>query len=119
MNFEQLLENAPVDGTHIALVAAAAAFLAVLTVWRAMLERSPVQRRIGALAGRREALKRDLTASKHRAPQVSRSVGFAKRTVEKLKLMRGQTASPRSWFGRGFARTTRSPSICSRSSVCR
>lgn len=93
MNIEQLLANGPVNGMHIALVAAAAAFFAVLTVWRAMLERSPVQRRIGALAGRREALKHELTASKRRAPQVSRSVGFAKRTVERLKLMRGQTAA--------------------------
>ena len=93
MNIEQLLANGPVNGMHIALVAAAAAFFAVLTVWRAMLERSPVQRRIGALAGPREALKHELTASKRRAPQVSRSVGFAKRTVERLKLMRGQTAA--------------------------
>jgi tight adherence protein C len=93
MNVEQLLSEGPIDGMHIALVAAGAAFLAVLTVWRAMLERTPVQRRIGALSGRREMLKRNLTASRRRAPQVSRSVGVAKRTVEKLKLMRGKTAA--------------------------
>jgi len=57
------------------------------------MERAPVQRLIGALADRREALKRDLTASKRRAPQVSRGISFAKRTVDKLKLMRGQTAA--------------------------
>lgn len=93
MNIEQLLADGPVNGMHIALVAAVAAFLAVLTVWRALLERSPVHRRIGALADRREALKRDMTASKRRAPQVSRSVGVARQTVEKFKLMRGQTAA--------------------------
>ena len=57
------------------------------------MERAPVQRRIGALADRREVLKRDLTASKRRAPQVLRGIGFAKRAVDKLKLMRGQTAA--------------------------
>ncbi|NKB59901.1 MAG: type II secretion system F family protein [Alphaproteobacteria bacterium] len=93
MNIEELLSEGPVDGMHIALVAAAAAFFAVLAMWRAMLERTPVQRRIGALSERREALKQDLTTSKRRAPQISRSVGLAKRTVEKLKLMRGQTAA--------------------------
>ncbi len=93
MNIDELLSQGPIDGIHIALVAAGAAFLAVLTVWRAMLERTPVQRRIGALSGRRDALKRDLTASKRRTPQVSRSVGVARQTVEKLKLLRGQTAA--------------------------
>lgn len=93
MSIEQLLAEGPINGTHIALVAAAAAFFSVLTVWRAMLERSPLQKRIGALADRREALKRDLTAAKRRGVQVSRSVGLAKRTVERLKLMRGRTAS--------------------------
>lgn len=93
MNIEQLLAEGPIDGAHIALVAAMAAFFSVLTVWRAMLERSPLQRRISALAGRRDALKRELTAAKRRGTQVSRSVGFAKRTVERLKLMRGQTAA--------------------------
>ncbi len=93
MNIEQLLADGPIDGMHIALVAAAAAFFAVMAVWRAMLERSPVQRRIGALAGRREALKHNLTAAKRRGVQVSASLSFAKRTVEKLKLMRGQTAA--------------------------
>lgn len=93
MNIEQLLAEGPIDGMHIALVAATAALLAVLTVWRALMERTPVQRRINGLADRRDALKRDLTASKRRGPQVSRSVGVAKRTVERLKLMRGQTAA--------------------------
>jgi tight adherence protein C len=90
---EQFLADGPVSGLHIALVAAAAAFFAVLTVWRAMLERTPVQRRINALADRRDMLKRQMTASARRAPQVSRSVSIAKRTVEKFKLMRGQTAA--------------------------
>ena len=93
MNIEQLLAEGPVNGMHIALVAAAAAFFAVLTVWRAMLERSPVQRRIGALADRRDMLKRELTASKRRTPQVSRSINIARRTVHKFKLMRSQTAA--------------------------
>ena len=38
MNIEDLLANGPITGLHIALVAAAAAFLAVLTVWRAMMD---------------------------------------------------------------------------------
>ena len=93
MNIEQLLSEGPINGMHISLVAAVAAFLAVMTVWRALLERTPVNRRIGALADRRDALKRDLIASNRRAPQTSRGVGFAKNTVDKLKQMKGKTAA--------------------------
>ena len=38
-------------------------------------------------------LKRELTASKRRTPQVSRSINIARRTVHKFKLMRSQTAA--------------------------
>ena len=97
------------------------AFLAVLAVWCELMEQAPVQRRIGALADRREALKRDLTASKRRAPQVSRGISFAKRTVDKLKLMRGQTAAQaaKNLSRPDFARTIRLPYICSLNSACR
>lgn len=93
MNFDELLEYAPLSGAHVALVAAAAACLAVLTVWWALLDRTPVQRRIGALAGRREALKSDLLAPRRRPQAASQGVGVARKIVEKLKLMRGKTAA--------------------------
>ncbi len=93
MNFDELFEYAPISGAHVALVAAVAACLAVLTVWWALLDRAPVQRRIGALAGRREALKSDLLAPRRRPTATSNSVGAARQIVEKLKLMRGQTAA--------------------------
>ena len=51
MNIDALLAQGPVTELHIALVAAGAAFLSVLTFWRAILDRGPLQRRIGALSG--------------------------------------------------------------------
>ena len=92
MNIEELLSQGPVTGTHIALVAAAAAFFAVMTFWRTLLERTPVHRRINALADRREALRQGLLAAQRRGATTSRSVGLARQIVEKLKLKRGETA---------------------------
>lgn len=92
MNIEVLLAQGPVTGTHIALVAAAAAFFAVMAFWRTLLERTPVYRRINALADRREVLRRGLLAPQRRGAATSRGVGIARRIVEKLELKRGETA---------------------------
>ena len=78
MNIEALLAQGPVTGTHIALVAAAAAFFAVMTFWRTLLDRTPVYRRINALSERREALRQGLLASQRRGAATSRGVGIAR-----------------------------------------
>lgn len=92
MNIEELLSQGPVTVTHIALVAAAAAFFAVMTFWRTLLERTPTHRRIKELAERREVLKYGLLASRRRGTASSHSLGLARQLVEKLKLKRGETA---------------------------
>ncbi|MDA0664671.1 MAG: type II secretion system F family protein [Proteobacteria bacterium] len=92
MNIEALLAQGPVTGTHIALVAAAAAFFAVMTFWRTLLDRTPVYRRINALSERREALRQGLLASQRRGAATSRGVGIARQIVEKFRLKRGETA---------------------------
>lgn len=93
MNIDELLAQGLVTGFHIAMIAGVAAFLAVLTFWRAILDRGPLQRRIGALSERRDALRRDLIAPRRRNLTAARSVGLARRVVNKLKLLRGQTAA--------------------------
>ena len=93
MNIDALLAQGPVTGFHVALVAGVAAFLSVLTFWRAILDRGPLQRRIGALSARREALKRALNAPRRRNSTAARGVGLARRIVDGLKLLRGQTAA--------------------------
>ena len=92
MNIEELLAQGPVPVTHIALVAAVAAFFAVMTFWRTLMERTPVHRRINALSDRREVLKNGLLASDRRGTASSHSLGLARSLVEKLKLKRGETA---------------------------
>jgi len=93
MNIDALLAQGPVTGFHVALVAGVAAFLSVLTFWRAIVDRGPLRRRISALSERREVLKRDLSAPRRRNVAAARSVGLARRIVDGLKLLRGQTAA--------------------------
>lgn len=93
MNIEELLSQGPVTGLHIALVAGVAAFLSVMTFWRAIMDYGPLQRRIASLSQRREDLKQNLNAPRRRNLTAARSVGLARRVVDSLKLMRGQTAA--------------------------
>lgn len=93
MNIEDLLSQGPVTGFHIALIASVAAFLSVMTFWRAIMDYGPLQRRITSLSQRREDLKQKLNAPRRRNLTAARSVGLARRIVDSLKLMRGQTAA--------------------------
>lgn len=70
------------------------AFLAVLFVWRALLEPKPAADRMRDLKQRREALREGLlnpTAS-NRNEIKQTSLGFMRRFVERLDLMRGDVA---------------------------
>jgi len=78
-------------GDAIGALFGLAAFLAVVFVWRALLVRPASLARVRALAARRDALKADITAPPRR-PVPTSMMGFMRRTVIRLKLLRTSQA---------------------------
>ncbi len=69
-----------------------AAFITVVLVWQALLVKSPNQQRVKELAARRDALRAGMTAAVKRGDNHANSMDLMRRTVNKLKLLQGQTA---------------------------
>jgi tight adherence protein C len=90
MNFDAYLPLGLTMQDAITAMAGGAAFLTVYLVWQALLVRSPGQRRTKELATRREALRAGVTAAPKRADKRTESLDVMRRTVNWLKLLRGQ-----------------------------
>jgi tight adherence protein C len=74
----------------VTAMAGGAAFLTVYLIWQALLVRSPGQQRMKGLAVRRDALRAGITAAPKRADKRADSLDVMRRTVNWLKLLRGQ-----------------------------
>ena len=74
----------------ITALAGGAMFLTILLVWQALVVRNPGLRRVKALASRRDALRAGITAAPKRAQSRENSLNLMRRTVNRLKLMRGR-----------------------------
>lgn len=76
----------------VTILAAIAAFVAVLAVWSTTLSRDPMRGRVKNLQERREALKAGFISSKKRTSTVKAidSVGLMRSVVDKLRLMQGE-----------------------------
>ena len=74
----------------ITALAGGAMFLTILLVWQALVVRNPGLRRVKALATRRNALRAGITAAPKRAQSRENSLNLMRRTVNRLKLMRGR-----------------------------
>lgn len=78
----------------IVVAVAFSAFLAVVFVWRALLEPKPASDKMKDLKQRREALKEGLLnpTSNSRGDMKASGMGFMRKFVERLDLMRGDVA---------------------------
>lgn len=74
----------------ITALAGGAMFLTILLVWQALVVRNPGLRRVKGLAMRRNALRAGITAAPKRAQSRENSLNLMRRTVNRLKLMRGR-----------------------------
>ncbi len=74
----------------ITALAGGAMFLTILLVWQALVVRNPGLRRVKALATRRDSLRAGITAAPKRAQSRENSLNLMRRTVNRLKLMRGR-----------------------------
>jgi len=74
----------------ITALAGGAMFLTILLVWQALVVRNPGMRRVKTLATRRDALRAGITAAPKRAQSRENSLNVMRRTVNRLKLMRGR-----------------------------
>ncbi len=74
----------------ITALAGGAMFLSILLVWQALVVRNPGLRRVKGLASRRDALRAGITAAPKRAQSRENSLNLMRRTVNRLKLMRGR-----------------------------
>ncbi len=74
----------------ITALAGGAMFLTILLVWQALVVRNPGLRRVKALTSRRDALRAGITAAPKRTQSRENSLNLMRRTVNRLKLMRGR-----------------------------
>jgi len=74
--------------TLIVAMAGAAAFMSVVAVWYALLHRDPLAPRLKMLAERRAVLKAGFTMARRRSAQNAPTIGFMRRVVSRLNLMR-------------------------------
>lgn len=92
MNPDSLIPGLTTDDL-VALVAGGGAFIVVVLIWTAFIERDPVTARLKSLQARREVLKGDLARTTRRLRRPVSSAGMMSRIVEWLKLARGKTAA--------------------------
>ena len=90
MNLAAYLPSGISPQDAITALAGGAMFLTILLVWQALVVRNPGLRRVKALATRREALRAGITAAPKRAQSRENSLNLMRRTVNRLKLMRGR-----------------------------
>jgi tight adherence protein C len=90
MTFDAYLPLGLTTQDAITAMAGGAAFLTVYLVWQALLIRTPGQRRLKELATRRDALRAGITAAPKRGDRRAESLDVMRRTVNWLKLLRGQ-----------------------------
>ena len=76
----------------ISVTAAVSAISMVLLVWYALIDRDPLPARLKALEARRKALKAGIVAPTRRQPLSSRR-SWMRETVQRLKLMKGQSTA--------------------------
>lgn len=70
----------------------AAAFVVVVLIWNAFLERDPLADRLKALQRRREALKGELAREVRRGDRPTARIGLMRRVVERFRMAGGKTA---------------------------
>ena len=87
---DYLPEGTSIDDYVVGLAALTAAVTAYL-VYRVMLVRDPLAPRLRALRQRRETLRADLATPRRRIKR-DRSIGFMRRVVERLDLLRSREA---------------------------
>ncbi len=92
MNLGDMLPPGVAPEDAIVGLAGLVAILVVFAVWYGLLARDPLAARIKALAARRGDLKTELTAPRRRETRRVKSLGFMRRVVERLKLMRSAQA---------------------------
>jgi tight adherence protein C len=90
MNLAAYLPSGISPQDAITALAGGAMFLTILLVWQALVVRNPGLRRVKALATRRAALRAGITAAPKRAQSRENSLNLMRRTVNRLKLMRGR-----------------------------
>lgn len=73
----------------IAMAAAAFVALAVVVIWRSTIERMPAQRAVKAITERRAELRADLNKTQRRSTNTE-AVDFARRTMDRFKLLSGK-----------------------------
>jgi len=76
-----------------AWISGVAAFVVVLLVWNAFVERDPLSGRIKALEARRAALKGDLSRTVRRSDRPAGRIGLMHSVVERFKLYGSSTAA--------------------------
>lgn len=89
MNLADILPAGVAPEDAMVVMAGAAAFISILTVWFTLLERDPGAKRAAAVAERYGTLKAALGAGRRRRKSEA-SVNIARRVVERLKLTRGR-----------------------------
>jgi tight adherence protein C len=89
MNLADILPPGVSPEDAMVVMAGAAAFISILTVWFTLLERDPGAKRAAAVAERYGTLKAALGAGRRRR-KAEASVNIARRVVERLKLNRGR-----------------------------
>ncbi len=77
----------------LVLLFALLAFVVIVTIWFALIERNPMENRARRIAQRRGELRADLLGKKSRQSRRAESVGFMRRVVQTLQLMQDQQAS--------------------------
>ncbi|HYH37536.1 MAG TPA: type II secretion system F family protein [Azospirillum sp.] len=92
MSLDSLIPGvAPAD--LAAWISGVAAFVVVLLVWNAFVERDPLSGRIKALEARRAALKGDLSRTVRRSDRPAGRIGLMHSVVERFKLYGSSTAA--------------------------
>lgn len=92
MNIDGLMPGVTPDDLA-AWIAGAAAFVVVLLVWSAFVERDPLSGRLKSLEARRAALKGDLSRSVRRTERPAGRIGAMQTVVERFKLYGSSTAA--------------------------
>ncbi|PWC40667.1 type II secretion system F family protein [Azospirillum sp. TSO22-1] len=92
MNLDTLIPGvAPAD--LAAWISGVAAFVVVLLVWNAFVERDPLSGRLKALEARRAALKGDLSRTVRRTDRPAARIGLMHGVVERFRLYGSSTAA--------------------------
>lgn len=73
----------------IALAASAFVAIIVVMIWRSTIERAPAQRAVKAISQRRDELRAELNQSQRRSANTE-AVDFARRTLDRFKLLSGK-----------------------------